>query len=127
MDACPRQAKKCMKITFVGEQGSGKTSILRRYCEKAFHLNERSTQDYVRIPKTVKQGSHELSLDIWDTAGSERLRSLSGSYYRDALAVVVVFDVTKDSGLSSGLGWLEEATALSPPEVPIFLAANKTV
>ena len=125
MDDRPVQSKECLKIAVIGEHGSGKTSILRRYCENAFHLSEKSTRDYVRLQKTVRQGTSEIPLEIWDTAGSERLRSLSGAYYREALAVVVVLDVTKGTGLNAALSWFEDATALSPPGIPIFIAANK--
>jgi small GTP-binding protein len=48
-----------------------------------------------------------VKLEIWDTAGSERYQSLMPMYFRDAVAALVVFDVTRRSTFKNVSRWLE--------------------
>ena len=45
--------------------------------------------------KTVSYDNTEVELNIWDTGGQERYRSLAPMFYRGAQAAVVVYDITK--------------------------------
>jgi small GTP-binding protein len=43
----------------------------------------------------IKVGNKEIKLQIWDTAGQEKFRSVARSYYRGAIGVIIVYDITK--------------------------------
>ncbi len=45
--------------------------------------------------KIIKVGNKEVKLQIWDTAGQEKFRSVARSYYRGAIGVIIVYDITK--------------------------------
>ncbi len=45
--------------------------------------------------KIIKVGNKEIKLQIWDTAGQEKFRSVARSYYRGAIGVIIVYDITK--------------------------------
>lgn len=47
------------------------------------------------LTKVCSTEDREIKFEIWDTAGQERFHSLAPMYYRNALAAIVVFDVTK--------------------------------
>jgi small GTP-binding protein len=53
--------------------------------------------DYIAafLARVCSTGDREIKFEIWDTAGQERFHSLAPMYYRNALAAMVVFDVTK--------------------------------
>ena len=40
-----------------------------------------------------------LKFQLWDTAGSERFLAMNKIYYRDAVAVLVVYDITNKETL----------------------------
>lgn len=46
------------------------------------------------LARICSTGDRDIKFEIWDTAGQERFHSLAPMYYRNALASMVVFDVT---------------------------------
>ena len=41
-------------------------------------------------------GNRKVKLQIWDTAGAERFRSIALAYYRGAHGILLVFDLTNE-------------------------------
>ena len=58
--------------------------------------------------KTLTVDEKRVRLVLWDTAGSERFRTLTGSYYRGAQLAFLVFDVTNKKSFENLNMWLEE-------------------
>jgi Ras-related protein Rab-5C len=96
------------KVVFVGPSSSGKTSIISRYAKRSFHSQQPTigTAFYARDISTAR-GS--VSLNIWDTAGMERYKSLVPRYSRGASAAVAVFDVTDLNSYEAAREILDEA------------------
>ena len=76
------------KVLLVGDSGCGKSSILRRYVENAFSNTYSQTigVDFkIRsemIEDTTQERSTNVKLQIWDTTGQERFRTITNSYYK---------------------------------------------
>ena len=69
---------------------------------------------------------NKVKLQIWDTAGHERFRTITSSYYRGAHALMVVFDIAdRQSFLDATNYWYEEVRNSTPPETQILLVGNK--
>ena len=49
-----------------------------------------------------------IKLQIWDTAGEEKFRSITKVFYKDAHVVLFVFDLTKRETLASIPDWKRE-------------------
>jgi Rab-like protein 2 len=62
--------------------------------------------------------------DFWDTAGQERFNSLHPTYYHQAHACVLVFDVTRKITYKNLATWYKELRA-HRPDIPCMLVANK--
>ncbi|EUB63995.1 Rab-like protein 2A [Echinococcus granulosus] len=65
-----------------------------------------------------------IDVDFWDTAGQERFQSMHPSYYHQAHACILVFDVTRKITYKNLNNWLSELRKYRP-EIPCFCAANK--
>ena len=89
-----------IKITLLGSTGVGKTCIIRRYTEGNFDENSPSTTGGSYSSKIITIDNKEVSLDLWDTAGQEKYRSLGRHFYKDSYIVCLVYDITLSSSFS---------------------------
>jgi GTPase SAR1 family protein len=66
-----------------------------------------------------------MKLQLWDTAGTERFRSVSRSYYRGAAGAILVYDVSSWRSFEQLQTFLNDARALAGPDLTIILVGNK--
>ena len=66
-----------------------------------------------------------MKLQLWDTAGTERFRSVSRSYYRGAAGAILVYDVSSMPSFNALPTFLNDARALASPNLTLLLAGNK--
>ncbi|CAB3404437.1 unnamed protein product [Caenorhabditis bovis] len=52
---------------------------------------------------------YRVKLQLWDTAGQEKFRSITRSYYRNSVGVLVIYDITNRESFEHAVGWLKEA------------------
>ena len=83
------------KVILVGEGGVGKTCIIHRYIENTFDENTKNTLGESFLSKTIEIDDQVISLEIWDTVGGEKYRSLSKIFFNGSSAVIFVYDITK--------------------------------
>lgn len=81
----------------------------------------------VHIADRKANSSHRkrMKLQLWDTAGTERFRSVSRSYYRGAAGAILVYDVSSWRSFEQLQTFLNDARALAGPDITIILAGNK--
>ncbi|XP_073217797.1 ras-related protein Rab-26 isoform X2 [Lepidochelys kempii] len=83
------------KVMLVGDSGVGKTCLLVRFKDGAFLAGSFiSTVGIDFRNKVLNVDAVKVKLQIWDTAGQERFRSVTHAYYRDAHALLLLYDVT---------------------------------
>uniref|UniRef100_A0A8B9Q6H2 small monomeric GTPase n=1 Tax=Apteryx owenii TaxID=8824 RepID=A0A8B9Q6H2_APTOW len=66
-----------------------------------------------------------VSRQIWDTAGQERFRSVTHAYYRDAQALLLLYDITSKISFDNIRAWLSEIHEYAQKDVVIMLLGNK--
>ena len=76
--------------------------------------------------KDLTYDGKKIKLQIWDTAGEERYRTITSSYYRGAHAIGIVFDLTKIETLEHVKRWLEDINKYAKENVLKFLIGNKS-
>ncbi|MEE6521036.1 hypothetical protein FKM82_019033 [Ascaphus truei] len=67
-----------------------------------------------------------LTPQIWDTAGQERFRSVTHAYYRDAQALLLLYDITSKASFDNIRAWLTEVHEFAHKDVVIMLLGNKS-
>ncbi|GAB5371965.1 hypothetical protein AAMO2058_001625100 [Amorphochlora amoebiformis] len=115
-----------LKLLMVGESNVGKTSLLLRYASDVYDAKTNSTIGVDLKVKTVDHRGKRLKLTLWDTAGQEKFRTLTASYYRGANGVILVYDVTCRASFEHLTRWLKEVEVYCTNEdVVTMLVGNK--
>eukprot|EP00826_Nyctotherus_ovalis_P057197 TRINITY_DN7813_c0_g1_i1.p1 TRINITY_DN7813_c0_g1~~TRINITY_DN7813_c0_g1_i1.p1 ORF type:complete len:225 (+),score=29.43 TRINITY_DN7813_c0_g1_i1:161-835(+) len=115
-----------MKIAMLGEGGVGKTCLINRYISNIFeNTTSTSAATYNSYSLCLPNGQMEIRQMIWDTAGQECYRSLASFYYRDADAVVLVYDITNYKSFEALEFWLKSVRTETRKDVLITIAGNK--
>lgn len=97
-----------LKILLIGETSTGKSCLLLRFYENVFDEFLSSTIGFDHKSKTITVCNQSVKLSLWDTAGSERFRTLTASYYRDAHGAVLVYDITNRESFEKLNLWQKE-------------------
>ena len=117
------------KLVVFGDSCVGKSSLIDRFAggvfdNKFFTSNEKSySSKTIEIPEIGKS----ITLDIVDTAGQERFRSLARNTYRGASMVILVYDITKkESFVSIKNFWFKDIKEHGNLNIVIGIAGNKS-
>ncbi|XP_022238981.1 ras-related protein Rab-8B-like [Limulus polyphemus] len=100
------------KLLLIGDSGVGKTCILFRFSEDAFNATFISTIGIDFKIRTVELDGKKIKLQIWDTAGQERFRTITTAYYRGAMGIMLVYDVTNDKSFENIKNWIRNIEEL---------------
>ncbi|XP_057657406.1 uncharacterized protein LOC130894544 [Diorhabda carinulata] len=114
------------KTILLGDSGVGKTSLLVKFDTGKFQSgNFSATVGIGFTTKVVTVNNTKVKLQIWDTAGQERFRSVTHAYYRDAHALLLLYDVTNKTSFDNIRAWLGEIREYAQDDVVIMLLGNK--
>ncbi|KAL5242426.1 hypothetical protein ACI65C_009836 [Semiaphis heraclei] len=114
------------KTILLGDSGVGKTSLLVKFDTGKFQTgNFSATVGIGFTNKIVSVDNSKVKLQIWDTAGQERFRSVTHAYYRDAHALLLLYDVTNKVSFDNIRAWLSEIRDYANDQVVIMLIGNK--
>ncbi|XP_045848499.1 ras-related protein Rab-26 isoform X7 [Meles meles] len=118
------------KVMLVGDSGVGKTCLLVRFKDGAFLAGTFiSTVGIDFRNKVLDVDGAKVKLQIWDTAGQERFRSVTHAYYRDAHALLLLYDVTNKASFDNiqlaPQAWLTETQEYAQHDVVLMLLGNK--
>ena len=113
------------KLILIGNSGVGKSSIIQRYMKHTFEESYKCTIGVDFLMKTLEIKNKIVKLQLWDTAGQEKYKSMVSSYYRGANVALVVFDLTNHSSFDSLPLWIENYYKNGPEQKNIILIGNK--
>ena len=114
-----------LKILLCGNSGVGKTSIFKRYYENRFEGTFITSIGIDFKTKEIKYNKKLYSIHLIDTAGEERFRSITSSYFRMAEYYLLVFDLTDKNSLISLPGWIDSLKEyINNPK--FFIIGNKS-
>ncbi|XP_013928865.1 PREDICTED: ras-related protein Rab-8A [Thamnophis sirtalis] len=118
------------KLLLIGDSGVGKTCALFRFSEDAFNATFISTigLDYKRKHEVLqnllvdgKRGPNQM----WDTAGQERFRTITTAYYRGAMGIMLVYDITNEKSFENIQNWVRNIEEHASPDVEKMILGNK--
>lgn len=119
-----------MKICLVGEEGVGKTSLIRRFVFSQFDEKYIRTVGTMVSKKNLTVGpiddtTYHTSLLVWDIMGRRDFMSLyKEAYFSRARGILAVCDLTRPETLDALNDWLEGIMS-TVGKAPVIVLANK--
>ena len=119
------QKGKSCKIVLLGNSGVGKTSLVMRWTTGNYQSSVKSTIGANHQRKSLKIGSEELDLYLWDTAGQEQFQALTPLYAKSSASAVVVAAIDDLESFNALDHWLNLLNVSCEKVPPAILAVNK--
>ncbi|XP_076821083.1 ras-related protein Rab-37-like isoform X2 [Clavelina lepadiformis] len=115
------------KVMVIGDSGVGKTCLLVRYKDGTFlDGNFISTVGFDFKNKMVEVDGKRVKLQIWDTAGQERFRSMTHNFFRNASALLLVYDICNAQSFVNVANWIADVKRYASPNVTLVMIGNKS-
>ncbi|KAF9597517.1 hypothetical protein IFM89_019431 [Coptis chinensis] len=105
--------------------GVGKSCLLLRFSDDSFTTSFITTIGIDFKIRTIELDGKRIKLQIWDTAGQERFRTITTAYYRGAMGILLVYDVTDESSFNNIRNWIRNIEQHASDNVNKILVGNK--
>ena len=114
-----------IKTILVGMSGTGKTNIINAMTNQPFDSNKISTLTSTFIEKVIEINKKKYSIELWDTAGQEKYKSLTKIFLKDSKIVIFVYDITTQESFEEVNYWVTTVKEILG-ESPVYgLVGNK--
>ena len=113
------------KIVIIGDSGVGKSNILSRYVRDEFSIDTKATVGVEFGSKILTLNNQQIKIQIWDTAGQEKYKSVSSIYYKGAKGALLVYDISRKETFNNINRWINEIKNNSDENINILLIGNK--
>jgi small GTP-binding protein len=100
--------------------------MLTRFCHDTFTQQYKSTIGVDFATRTISFGEEVCKLQIWDTSGQERFRSITSAYYRGAHCVLLMYACNRRDSFASLSQWLEQIRQHCRDDVLVMVVACKS-
>jgi len=114
------------KIVLLGDGGVGKTSFLHKFDSNSF------TPTYIptigidfHIASVVKEENEFVKLQLWDTSGQQRFKTITSAYYRGAHGFLIFYDTTDGDSFDSVKNWKHEVDNYADSKCPVVIIGMK--
>lgn len=114
-----------IKLLLIGDSGVGKSCLLLRFSEDSFTPSFITTIGIDFKIRTIEIDGKRIKLQIWDTAGQERFRTITTVYYRGAMGILLVYDVTDEKSFDNIKTWFGNVEQHASEDVNKILIGNK--
>jgi len=116
------------RIVLLGNLGVGKSSLISRFTDNVFDEDQLSTVAVDYKLKQIQVDNTFMRIQVWDTAGSEKFRSIARSYYRGCQGFMIVYDITNEESFKDIEIWLLEIEKYGDGQLdrPILIIGNKS-
>ncbi|CAN8237390.1 unnamed protein product [Cochlearia groenlandica] len=114
-----------VKLLLIGDSGVGKSCLLLRFSDDTFTTSFITTIGIDFKIRTIELDGKRIKLQIWDTAGQERFRTITTAYYRGAMGILLVYDVTDESSFNNIRNWMKNIEQHASNNVNRILVGNK--
>ena len=114
-----------LKLLMLGDSGVGKTCLLLRYAQNDYSPSYITTigVDF-KVMKADIDGLR-VKLQIWDTAGQEKFRAITTSYFKGSHAIMLVYDIADQDSFKNTNRWIRSIREHADSHTNVILLGNK--
>ncbi|CAL8093152.1 unnamed protein product [Calicophoron daubneyi] len=121
-----RSPERIFKVILIGDTGVGKSSFMHQFCDGVFYPRLRATVGVDFRTRTLRVDNSAYSIQLWDTAGQEKYRSIVRTYFRKVDGVIIIYDVTMPDSFGNIRSWMEQISEnSSDSKIPQVVVGNK--
>ncbi|EKG06607.1 small GTP-binding protein Rab11, putative,Rab11 GTPase, putative [Trypanosoma cruzi] len=127
-----KSSELLFKVLIIGEGGTGKTCLIRRYVHGIFLATNKATigVDFALKDVVHAATNRNITLQLWDIAGQERYGQMTRVYYQAAAGAIIVADITRPETLDLAVKWKQDVDSKvflgsSGKSIPCILLINK--
>ena len=120
-----REQNDEIKVIIIGDSGVGKTNLINTSIGIDFLENNSATVTSSFISKQFKIGDKKYNLNIWDTAGQEKYRSITKLFFKGSEIVILVYDITNSKTFDSLDFWYSTCQEIIGNEAVYGVIGNK--
>ena len=125
----------CYKIILIGNSSIGKTSFFKKLSTGEFHEKNISTIGLDRRTFDIdiitdKKEKKSFNIKLFDTAGQERFRAITTSYYKGSQGALLIYDISNRNTFDNVETWVnsinETLNNINNSKCVIILIGNKS-
>ena len=98
-----------LKILLIGDTSVGKTCMILKYIDNNFPETHIATIGVEYKSKTIYTDKYKIILNIWDTSGQERFKSITKSFFINANGALFVYDITNFKSFENVKNWIKDS------------------
>lgn len=114
-----------IRLLLLGDASVGKSSLMNRYAKGDFIEGLIGTAGVDHVAKNVEHLNKTVQVQIWDTAGQDRFREPALVYYRGAVGIILVYDVSEPQSFQNLDYWIKRVQEHVEKDAEIILIGNK--
>ncbi|CAD8048978.1 unnamed protein product [Paramecium sonneborni] len=115
-----------LQVVLTGDTKVGKTNILYKFTKNSLPKQSIPTIGVEFCTKFITSSDNQqVKLQIWDTAGQDRYKSIIISHFRRSSGAIIVYDITQEKTFQSVINWLKDIRDQTDKDVVIMLVGNK--
>ena len=115
-----------IKMILLGDCGVGKTNIISRYLRDVFNESQMTTTGGNYAIKKINFNGSIFHINIWDTAGQEKFRSVTKMFLQDSQILLLCYSIVDRNSFDNLDYWLKIATEVTGNNIVLGIAGNKS-
>ena len=118
--------RRILKILVVGDEGVGKTCLIRRFTDDVFSTEKKHTIGIDFSIKDIALDETRVKLQIWDFGGHDYYRPIQYTFCEGAKGVIAAFDLSNVKSLNNLSKWIIFLKKAVEVDTPIVLVGTKS-
>jgi small GTP-binding protein len=111
-----------LKVVLAGDAGVGKTSMFNTFTHNVNIIDYMPTIGVDFGFRKIDISGKSVKLQIWDTAGMERFRAITNSYYRGSDIIILMYDITNRPSFQGIKDWYNTILDYTKKQMPYKIA-----